>query len=230
MVGRKNIANFLTILSLFAGFFSIIFCLKGHFTFACWLIFVSVILDGLDGQIARINLSFSDFGKELDSLVDVVCFGVTPSILGYTFIYREFYLGAVLGLFFYLLCSVIRLARYNITSDKNESFYFYGLPTTAAGATLASFILIYRKKEEVIYLPYAFLFLVIILGVLMISKLHYLNLDGIKKLLGKRFFLLCLILGVLVVLGLPLDFSGIVLFLVCLVYILFSPSLSLSLR
>ncbi|MCX7661677.1 MAG: CDP-diacylglycerol--serine O-phosphatidyltransferase [Candidatus Omnitrophica bacterium] len=227
---KRHLANFFTILSLFAGFLSIVLSLEEHFTFACWFIFISVILDGLDGQIARINLTANDLGKELDSLVDVVSFGLAPSILGYTFIYREFYLGAVLGLFFYLLCSTWRLARYNVTPmDKDKIFYFYGLPTTASGASLASFVLIYRKKESLGYLPYLFLFLVIILGILMISKIHYLNLDGIKRLFGRRFSVFCLILIALLILSLFLGFSGMTLFLVCLVYI-FSPLLIKNLK
>jgi len=77
------LANFLTVLSLFFGFLSIIFSLESHFTFASWAIILSVIFDGLDGQVARKNPVPSEFGKELDSLADVVSFGIAPSILGY---------------------------------------------------------------------------------------------------------------------------------------------------
>src|SRR3990167_5481174 len=102
------LANFLSILSLIFGFVSIIFSLESHFTFASWAIILSVIFDGLDGQIARLNPTLSEFGKQLDSLVDVVSFGVAPSVLGYIFVYRNFYLGATLALFIYLFCSVMR--------------------------------------------------------------------------------------------------------------------------
>lgn len=81
------LANFLTGLSLIGGFAAIIYSLEGHFTFACWAIILSVIFDGLDGQIARKNPVPSEFGKELDSLVDVVSFGIAPLILGYVFVY-----------------------------------------------------------------------------------------------------------------------------------------------
>jgi len=120
------LANFLTVLSLFFGFLSIIFSLESHFTFASWAIILSVIFDGLDGQVARKNPVPSEFGKELDSLADVVSFGIAPSILGYIFIYRTFYFWATLALFIYLFCSVMRLAKYNITPKDKLADYFYG--------------------------------------------------------------------------------------------------------
>ncbi|MCM8796119.1 MAG: CDP-alcohol phosphatidyltransferase family protein, partial [Candidatus Omnitrophica bacterium] len=86
----KYLANFLTTLSIFCGFLSIVFSLEGHFTFACGAIILSVILDGIDGQVARKDPTPNEFGKELDSLTDVICFGIAPSLLGYIFIYREF--------------------------------------------------------------------------------------------------------------------------------------------
>ncbi len=92
------LANLLTGSSLLFGFVSIIFSLEGHFTFASWAIILSVVFDGVDGQVARKNPQPSAFGKELDSLVDVVSFGIAPSILGYVFIYQSFHFLATLAL------------------------------------------------------------------------------------------------------------------------------------
>src|SRR3990167_9275730 len=97
------LANSLTILSLGFGFVSIIFSLESHFTFASWAIIISVIFDGLDGQVARRNPIPSEFGKELDSLSDVVSFGIAPASLGYFFIYSHFDFWATLVLFMYLI-------------------------------------------------------------------------------------------------------------------------------
>jgi CDP-diacylglycerol--serine O-phosphatidyltransferase len=180
------LANFFSGLSLAGGFTAIIFSLRHHFTYACWAIILSVIFDGFDGQIARTNpASSSEFGKELDSLVDVVSFGIAPSILGYIFVYRNFSYAAIFVLFIYLVCSVMRLAEYNITPKEKMVDYFYGLPTTVSGGILASFILIYRKYTR---LPSPFIFLLIVLGLsfLMVSKVKYPNLDGLKQILGKK--------------------------------------------
>jgi len=220
------LANLLSILSLFFGFISIIFSIEGHFTFACWAIILSVIFDGLDGQVARRNPIPSEFGKELDSLVDVIAFGIAPSTVGYIFLYRDFYFVAIIALFAYLLCSVWRLAKYNITPKQNSTNYFNGLPTTASGGILASFILIYRKKGVVIfpeYVPVLFLFLILLLAFLMVSRIRYLNLDGLKQLFGKNTKLVVLILVIVLIIAGVLKKAGTTIFIFFLIYLIFSP-------
>ncbi len=221
------LANSLTCLSLVFGFISIIFSLESHFTFASWAIILSVIFDGLDGQIARKNPTPSDFGKELDSLVDVISFGIAPSVLGYIFIYRTFYFWATLALFIYLFCSVMRLAKYNITPTQKLVNYFYGLPTTVSGGILASFILIYRKGNDLSPLPpfilTIFLFLVLVLAFLMVSRVRYLNLDGLKELFGRKTKLTVLVLFILLMLAAYSRKAGTAVFSLFLIYLLFSP-------
>ena len=221
------LANSITVLSLICGFSSIIFCIEGHFTFASWAIILSVIFDGLDGQMARRNPVPSQFGKELDSLADVVCFGIAPSILGYIFIYRTFYFWATLALFIYLFCSVMRLAKYNITPKEKLADYFYGLPTTVSGGILASFILIYRKGKDISPLPQSvpivFLFMVLLLAFLMVSRVRYLNLDGLKELLAKKTKLTVSGLIILLIFAAFLRKSGVTIFTLFLIYLLFSP-------
>lgn len=220
------LANLLTVLSLVFGFVSIIFSLESHFTFACWSIILSVVFDGLDGQIARRNPLPSGFGKELDSLVDVISFGIAPSILGYIYVYRDFYFFATLALFIYLFCSVFRLAKYNITPKEKLVTYFYGLPTTVGGGMLASFILIYRKRYDVTlpqYTPIIFLFMVLFLAFLMVSRIKYLNLDGLRQLFGKKIKLTILALVLLIIVAAFLRKAGITVFTVFLIYLIFSP-------
>jgi len=223
----KTLANFITVLSLSCGFVSIVFSVEGHFTFASWAIILSVVLDGLDGQIARKNPLPSEFGKELDSLVDVVSFGIAPSILGYIFIYRHFYFWATLALFIYLFCSVMRLAKYNVTPKEKLVNYFYGLPTTVSGGMLASFILIFRKGKDISPLPQSlpvvFLFMVLFLAFLMVSRFRYLNLDGLKQLLAKKTKITVLVLIILLILAAFLRKAGIFIFTLFLIYLLFSP-------
>lgn len=229
------LANLLSVSSLLFGFVSFIFSLERHFTFASWAIILSVIFDGIDGQVARRNPVPSLFGKELDSLVDVISFGLAPAILGYIFIYEQFQFFATLSLFIYLLCSVMRLAKYNVTPKEKLVNYFIGLPTTASGGILASFILIYRKKEGTFvpeflpdillpeFTPVIFLCLVLILAFLMVSRVRYLNLDGLKQLLGKQTRLVCLIIVAALLLAGYFKKSGITLFTIFLIYLLFSP-------
>jgi len=220
------LANFLTTLSLFFGFFSIIFSLQHHFTFACWAIILSVVFDGLDGQVARLNPSPSGFGKELDSLVDVVAFGIAPAILGYIYIYGTFYFWASAVLFIYLFCSVMRLAKYNITPKESMVKYFYGLPTTVGGGVLASFVLIYRRGDEFVlpaFLPVVFLLIVLVLSLLMVSRVKYLNLDGIKQICGKYTFLFFFSLAVILTLAAVFRKAGIVVSSIFLIYLIFSP-------
>lgn len=223
----NHLANFITILSLISGFTSIIFCIEGHFTFAPWAILLSVLFDGLDGQVARRNPVPSEFGKELDSLADVVCFGIAPSILGYIFIYRQFYFWATLALLIYLLCSVMRLAKYNITPKEKLVDYFYGLPTTVSGGILASFILIFRKGKDISPLPQSvpliFLFMVLLLAFLMVSRIRYLNLDGLKQLLAGKTRLIVFLLSVLLVIAILLRKAGVSILAFFLIYLLFSP-------
>ncbi|MFH0913438.1 MAG: CDP-diacylglycerol--serine O-phosphatidyltransferase [Candidatus Omnitrophota bacterium] len=221
------LANCLTLLSLLCGFISVIFSLETHFTFASWAIILAVIFDGMDGQIARRNPIPSEFGKELDSLVDVVSFGIAPAILGYIFIYRDFYPWASLALFIYLTCSVMRLAKYNIIPKEKMVNYFYGLPTTVSGGLLASFILIYRKGKDISPLPQSiplvFLIIVIVLSFLMVSRARYLNLDGLRQLLGKKTKLVVFLLIILLILATFLKKAGVTLFTLFLIYLLFSP-------
>lgn len=178
------LANALTLISLAFGFVSIVFSLQDHFTFASWAILVSVFFDGIDGQIARRNVAPSAFGRELDSLVDVVSFGIAPSVLGFIFVCAQMPLRATLALFLYLSCSIIRLAKYNVTPKEAMSWYFYGLPTTASGGVLASFVLVYRRSS---LQPPAGLFLALVLALafLMVSRARYLNIDGLRRVLGR---------------------------------------------
>lgn len=222
----NNLANLLTGLSLACGFASLIFCLEGHFTFASWAILFSVVFDGVDGQVARRNPTPSEFGKELDSLVDVISFGLVPSVVGYVFLYRSFHLWATLALFLYLCCSVARLAKYNITPKGELKKYFYGLPTTVSGGVLASFILIFRKGGEADSLPFfapvAFLGICTVLALLMISRIHYLNLEAVMLLLRRNKLLFFLTAGTLIV-SFFLHKSGTVIFAYFVIYMLFSP-------
>ncbi|MEQ1439288.1 CDP-diacylglycerol--serine O-phosphatidyltransferase [Fontimonas sp. SYSU GA230001] len=148
---RKGIyllPNLFTTGTLFGGFFAIVMAMAGRFDAAVYGILVAMIADGLDGRIARLTNTQSDFGKEYDSLCDMVAFGVAPAILVYAFSLHHLadykWLGGKLGwviAFTYTACAALRLARFNVLaaiSSSNKDFY--GVPSPAAAAVVTFFV------------------------------------------------------------------------------------------
>jgi CDP-diacylglycerol--serine O-phosphatidyltransferase len=133
----KMIPNMFTLGNLYCGFLSIGFAAYGEFNNAAILILIGMMLDSMDGRIARMLKVDSELGKQLDSLADIVTFGVAPSFLVYyTYFFKFELLGlAIAGLF--PLFGAYRLARFNITPSKSSLNYFVGVPITAAGGILA---------------------------------------------------------------------------------------------
>ncbi|WP_017755273.1 CDP-diacylglycerol--serine O-phosphatidyltransferase [Calidifontibacillus oryziterrae] len=133
----KTIPNMFTLGNLYCGFLSIGFAASGQFKNAAILILIGMMLDSMDGRLARMLNADSVLGKELDSLADIVTFGVAPSFLVY---YTYFYQFDLLGFFvagLFPLFGAYRLARFNITTSKSTLNYFIGVPITAAGGILA---------------------------------------------------------------------------------------------
>ena len=158
---KNQSANLLTLGNLSLGGFAIITSIRGELNLSVLLIFIAALLDRFDGMTARkLNIE-SELGKQLDSMSDIISFGVAPAILLYQGILFEFGAPGAFFTIFYIACGAFRLARFN-TSDNNG--YFTGLPITAAGclATLSFLIIPY-------FYPQFFLFLIIILSLLMIS-------------------------------------------------------------
>ena len=158
---KNQSANLLTLGNLSLGGFAIITSIRGELNLSVLLIFIAALLDRFDGMTARkLNIE-SELGEQLDSMSDIISFGVAPAILLYQGILFEFGAPGAFFTIFYIACGAFRLARFNI-SDNNG--YFTGLPITAAGcfATL-SFL------SNSVFLPQFFLFLIIILSLLMIS-------------------------------------------------------------
>lgn len=133
----KSIPNAVTLGNLYCGFLSIGFAAAGQYKNAAILILIGMMLDSMDGRLARMLKADSTLGKELDSLADIVTFGVAPSFLVYyTYFYQIDFLGLIVaGLF--PLFGAYRLARFNISSSKSSLNYFIGVPITAAGGILA---------------------------------------------------------------------------------------------
>lgn len=132
--------NLLTTAGLFAGFFAIVAAMKGNFESAAVAVFVAMLMDGLDGRVARLTGTESEFGMQYDSLSDMMCFGVTPALVVYSWGLR--YLGKVgwLAAFFYVAATALRLARFNIQTNQADKRFFIGLSCTAAAGVMASVV------------------------------------------------------------------------------------------
>lgn len=163
---KKHIPNLFTFGNLFCGFLSIPYIVNNDIKNATLLIFIALMLDAIDGRAARILNVSGDLGKQLDSLADVVSFGVAPALLAsYTYFSDYGMVGIVFSAIF-PICGAYRLARFNITSTEESLNYFKGIPITFAGG-LISLIILFEK-----YIPF-WLFLILFLGLalLMVSKI-----------------------------------------------------------
>ncbi len=141
---RYLFPNFFTALSAFLGVLSIIAAIHHHIEKAAWLIFISLVLDGLDGRVARLTNATSKFGIEFDSLADIVAFGVAPAILFYQAIgYQYGKFGSMVAALF-VVFGAIRLARFNVMASGDPSV-FVGVPIPSAAIFVAGWVLLYEK-------------------------------------------------------------------------------------
>lgn len=166
----KAIPSLLTIGNLFIGMAAILVASHGRLNDAALLVVLGMLLDGLDGRVARWLHAESEFGKQLDSLADMVTFGVAPAYIMYAVVLNQLgYLGDALALWF-PICGALRLARFNL--QKKSHPYFIGLPITAGGGVLATMALAapVLRPSEVILPSGMFL-----LSLLMISSVRYPN-------------------------------------------------------
>ncbi len=162
-----------TVANVFCGFYSIISSIRGELALAGILIGVGILLDTLDGRVARMANASSEFGKEFDSLADQVSFGVAPMILAFQWGLNLWpRMGWLIG-FLFVICGAMRLARFNTQDSATDRRFFVGLPIPAAAGVIAS--LVYRfpdpmasRSEAVVVLA-----LVTVLSFLMVSKLRY---------------------------------------------------------
>jgi CDP-diacylglycerol---serine O-phosphatidyltransferase len=175
--GVYLLPNLITSGSLFAGFYVIIASTDGHFMRAAWFILLSAILDGLDGKVARLTGTTSKFGVELDSLADVVAFGVAPGVLMYTWALKPFGKLGWLAAFLYVVCGALRLARFNVQVSTVESKRFVGLPIPAAASIVATCVLLfYELGGTGTIKKFSVVLLVLLLAFLMVSNIKYLSL------------------------------------------------------
>jgi CDP-diacylglycerol--serine O-phosphatidyltransferase len=162
-----------TVGNLFCGYLSIWGSIRGTFETAAYLIILAAVLDALDGRIARLTNSASEFGEEYDSLADLVSFGVAPAVLAYSWGLSDFSRLGWLVSFLFVVCGSMRLARFNIQTHIVDKKYFIGLPIPAAAATVSALVLATPEPLVDRVWMAGFLGLTFILSYLMISTIRY---------------------------------------------------------
>ncbi len=185
-MGRAIIVvpSFLTLANLFFGIWAIVLAARGDFYRASWWIVIAGVFDMLDGLSARVSKTGSRFGAELDSLVDIVSFGVAPAVLLYFVHFSEQGAFAWVFLYGFIVCAALRLARFNLVKDEAPKPYFTGLPSPAAGMTLATFYPFTQTQFYQVQLaawPWnsLLIFLVIALSLGMVTNVQYARLPRI---------------------------------------------------
>lgn len=176
--GVYLLPNLFTTANLFTGFYSIICAINGNFYVACAAIFVAMVLDGLDGRVARMTNTQSAFGAEYDSMSDMVAFGVAPALLSYQWALSELGNVGLTVAFIYAACAALRLARFNTQIGVVDKRWFIGLASPAAAGVVAG--LVWAISEHDVYgkdLPVLvsllFAAVVAVTGLLMVSNIKY---------------------------------------------------------
>lgn len=179
--------NLFTTGCLFCGFYAIVAAIDGNFERAGSAVFAAMLFDTLDGRVARLTNTESAFGKEYDSLADMVAFGLAPAIVSYQWgVARIAEYGSVwfrfgwVAAFFYVACAAMRLARFNVRSGSQDKRYFEGLPSPSAAACVSAFIWSFSEWREP-GLPGLILTFVVTAaaGALMVSRFSYPSFKGI---------------------------------------------------
>ena len=231
--GLSVIPSLFTIGNMFCGYYAIASTLKGNYDYAAIAIGVGAVLDLLDGRIARMTGTESQFGVELDSLADILTFGVAPAILALNWgiasldgIPAEFaqdvYQFGWLATFAFLICGALRLARFNVLAHKpgGASRHFVGLPIPASAGVIASIVHFRQSPIEQVGSAMLWCLLVALLAILMISRVRY---PSFKDLDLKKPLPRVAILGTAMLIGLIFYYSGIVLLLVASAYLASGP-------
>lgn len=226
-VRRKGIyllPNALTTASLFSGFYAIVSAANGAFEKAAIAIFVSMILDGLDGRVARLTNTQSKFGEEYDSLADMVAFGVAPGLVAFFWSLNGLNQVGWAVTFIYVAGAALRLARFNTQIGSVDKKFFVGLPSPSAAACVAGLVWCFHSVEPASWLTGLTLLVVGGTGVLMVSNVLYRSFKDLD--LRGRVPFAAILVVVLAFVVIALD-PGTVLFSGFLLYALSGPTRAL---
>lgn len=207
--GVYLLPSMLTLGNLFCGFYALMAVYSDEYLAAAVAILLAEVLDYLDGAVARITGASSEIGIQLDSLADLVSFGVAPGMLAYVFALKPFGWIGGLAAFAFAACGAFRLARFNVQTHVLDKRFFVGLPIPAAGAVIAGFVLFMKESSAVVVYgrelvpPEATAAGVLLgvfgLGFLMVSKIRYRSLKGLEMRRRRPFTILTTLLLLLLI-------------------------------
>jgi CDP-diacylglycerol--serine O-phosphatidyltransferase len=225
--GIYLLPNLFTTAALFAGFYAIVAATQGRFEAAAVAVFVAMLLDGIDGRVARLTNTQSAFGAEYDSLADMISFGLAPALVIYE--WALFGLGKLgwLAAFIYTAGAALRLARFNTQVGVADKRFFQGLPSPSAAAIVAGLVWVghdYASPEAP--MNFVALIMTVLAGVLMVSNVRYHSFKTLD--VRGRVPFVAILLVVLVMVFVSID-PPLVLFSGFLIYVLSGPVLTLIL-
>jgi len=228
-VRRKGIyllPNLFTTSALFSGFFAMVAAVNGDFTTASIAIFIAMVLDGLDGRVARLTNTQSDFGAEYDSLSDMLSFGVAPALVAFIWILQDIGKTGWVVAFLYVACAALRLARFNVQIGSVDKKWFIGLPSPSAAAFVAASVWTFHSFDaDAFGYKLLMLFVVGAAGLLMVSNIRYYSFKDVDLKGPVPFvFLLAVVLGFVVISIEP----SVMLLLLFGVYVVSGPAMALT--
>jgi len=186
MLRRRGIyllPNLFTTAALFAGFFAIVQAMNGRFAVSAVAIIVAMVLDGLDGRVARLTRTQSEFGAEYDSLSDMVSFGAAPALVIYEWALKGLGRFGWIAAFVYCAGAALRLARFNVNLEVVDKRFFQGLPSPAAAALVAGFVWLVQDNKiplDEYRLPWVAAFLALYTGLTMVSNVPFYSFKDIN--------------------------------------------------
>jgi len=212
--GIYVLPNMVTLAGLFGGFYAVVMAMNGRFDLATLGIFAAMVLDSLDGRVARLTRSQSAFGEQMDSLADMVSFGAAPALVAYEWALHDLGRWGWIAAFVYCACAALRLARFNVNTAVVDRRYFQGLPSPAAAALVAGFIWLATEFELSAHdLAWPMFALMLYAGLTMVSNVPFYSFKDLKLKRSVPFAAIVLVaLGIAVInLHPPLVLFGLVL-------------------
>ncbi len=218
--GIYMLPNAVTLAALFAGFYSIVMAMSGRFDVACFGIFVAAVLDSLDGRVARMTNTQSAFGEQMDSLCDMVSFGLAPALIILEWSLRGLGKPGWIAAFVYCAAAALRLARFNTNIGVVDKRFFQGLPSPAAAALVIGFILVmddagFKDAATTPWIAWTAWAITLYAGLTMVTNVPFYSFKGIG---GRRSVPFAAIVAVALGIAFVSIHPPIVLFAVFLIY------------
>lgn len=223
--GIYLLPNFLTLIGIFAAFYAIIASMLGKFEYAAIAIMVAVMFDGLDGRVARMANAETAFGAQLDSLADMISFGLAPALLLYTWSLSTLGKPGWLVAFLYVACTALRLARFNVQLEHPDKHFFQGLNTTVSAACVSA--LVWTCVSHDIHfsgMVVLVMSLTVALALLKVSNIPYRSFKDIDVRNKVPFLAILLVVLVFVLIAFE---PPLILFILSLLYVLHGPVIAL---